>query len=70
MNRKHAYIYIRKTETESEDAATGLKHEKVVWKKETYIKRFPALLKGAATVNTLFSNNFKYYFDFDYESTN
>ena len=69
MNRKHAYIYIRGAE-KSVDEATGLKHDKVVWKKETCIKRFPALLQGDATVNTLFSNNFKYYFDFDFERKN
>lgn len=71
MNRKHAYIYIRDAMCEPViDEVTGLKHDKVVWKKETYIKRFPALLQGSASVNSLFSSNFTYFFDFDYERKN
>ena len=41
--------------------------EMVTWQKIRSIERFPSLLAGKCSFNFLFSPNFRYYIDVDYE---
>lgn len=61
MNHKQAYIYT------SEPVGNPSDNE-VKWVKQTTIKRFPTLLQGDASVNSLFSHDFTYYFDFNFNT--
>jgi len=61
VNRESVNIY-RKGDSWDVDG-----HEKVFWRLESVVNRFSDLLQGEGSVNFLYSKNFNYYFDFDYD---
>lgn len=69
VNTKIAVIYSY-DEDETQDVLDkdgNYSHKKVFWHKEHVIKRFPRYLQSSTTANFLFSNNFTYYLDFDFQ---
>ena len=67
VNNTIAIIYEIDTRTDIFEAGF-FSHQKVTWKEINHIKRFPTLLQNDISTKFLFSNNFTYFIDFDFEA--
>ena len=66
VNNRVAIIYEVDTRTDIYEG-DSVSHQKVTWKVINHIKRFPTLLQNDIPTKFLFSNNFTYFIDFDFD---